>query len=92
VGFAFDYSDIFLPDQSGVEVGTVSWETSHLEYISVRFLGFPLNLPNAIRYYLDSTGSMQLNSITTVPLPAAVWLFGTGLLGLIGFSKRKKLN
>ncbi len=25
-----------------------------------------------------------------VPVPAAVWLFGSGLLGLIGFSKRKK--
>ncbi|MES9881755.1 MAG: VPLPA-CTERM sorting domain-containing protein [Sedimenticola sp.] len=25
-----------------------------------------------------------------VPIPAAAWLFGSGLLGLIGFSKRKK--
>ncbi len=25
-----------------------------------------------------------------VPVPAAAWLFGSGLLGLIGFSKRKK--
>lgn len=25
-----------------------------------------------------------------VPLPAAVWLFGSGLIGLIGFAKRKK--
>jgi len=27
-----------------------------------------------------------------VPIPAAVWLFGSGLLGLIGFSKRKKVT
>ena len=27
---------------------------------------------------------------TVVPIPAAVWLFGSGLLGLIGFTKRKK--
>jgi hypothetical protein len=26
---------------------------------------------------------------SAVPVPAAVWLFGTGILGLIGFSKRK---
>ncbi|MGR8929851.1 MAG: VPLPA-CTERM sorting domain-containing protein [Gammaproteobacteria bacterium] len=26
----------------------------------------------------------------TVPLPAGFWLFGTGIAGLIGFSKRKK--
>lgn len=29
-------------------------------------------------------------SLTEVPVPAAVWLFGSGLLGLLGFSSRKK--
>ncbi len=33
---------------------------------------------------------IEIDTISTVPLPAAVWLFGSGLLGLIGFSKRKK--
>lgn len=28
--------------------------------------------------------------IPPVPIPAAVWLFGTGLIGLVGFSKRRK--
>jgi hypothetical protein len=28
--------------------------------------------------------------ITAVPLPAGVWLFGSGLLGLIGTSRRRK--
>lgn len=28
--------------------------------------------------------------VSAVPVPAAAWLFGTGLLGLIGFSRRKK--
>lgn len=34
----------------------------------------------------------QLISITTspIPLPAAIWLFGAGLLGLIGFIRHKK--
>jgi hypothetical protein len=30
------------------------------------------------------------SSATLVPLPAAVWLFGFGLLGLAGAAKRKK--
>lgn len=30
-------------------------------------------------------------TVSAVPVPAAVWLFGSGLLGLVGFSKRKKL-
>jgi len=29
-------------------------------------------------------------SISTVPVPAAVWLFGSGLIGLVGFARRKK--
>lgn len=29
-------------------------------------------------------------NVGAVPLPAAVWLLGSGLLGLIGISKRKK--
>lgn len=28
---------------------------------------------------------------SAVPVPAAVWLFGTALLGLVGFSKRRKV-
>lgn len=29
-------------------------------------------------------------SISTVPIPAAAWLFGSGLLGLVGVARRKK--
>jgi hypothetical protein len=28
--------------------------------------------------------------VSPVPVPAAVWLFGTALIGLVGFSKRRK--
>jgi hypothetical protein len=28
-------------------------------------------------------------AVSAVPVPAAVWLFGTALIGLVGFSKRK---
>ena len=30
------------------------------------------------------------NRVRVVPVPAAVWLFGSGVLGLIGLSRRKK--
>jgi len=29
-------------------------------------------------------------AVSTVPIPAAFWLFGSGLIGLIGLAKRKK--
>jgi hypothetical protein len=44
-------------------------------------------------------GDFNLNSkkfsangfqVTTVPVPAAVWLFGSGLLGMVSVAKRKK--
>ena len=37
----------------------------------------------------DGTG-VELISTTVVPVPAAVWLFGSGLLGLIGVARRKE--
>lgn len=29
--------------------------------------------------------------VSSVPLPAAVWLFGSGLIGLLGFAKRRRI-
>lgn len=34
--------------------------------------------------------SLTVTSISAVPVPAAVWLFGSGLLGLVGIARRKK--
>ena len=30
------------------------------------------------------------NFLSQVPIPAAVWLFGSGLIGLVGVARRKK--
>jgi hypothetical protein len=41
---------------------------------------------------LDANGNLNIvgNAVTSpVPLPAAVWLFGSGLLGLFGVSRRR---
>ena len=34
-------------------------------------------------------GGFVYRDVSAVPVPAAVWLFGTALIGMIGFSKRK---
>jgi len=33
----------------------------------------------------------QMTVTSVVPIPAAAWLFGSGLLGLIGIARRKKI-
>ena len=38
----------------------------------------------------DSATFNTLFDVTPVPVPAAVWLFGSGLIGLAGFARRKK--
>jgi hypothetical protein len=53
----------------------------------------------AVQSYILGTVSVSSNGTLTitansssapVPLPAAVWLFGSGLLGLVGVSRRRK--
>jgi hypothetical protein len=41
---------------------------------------------------LNTNRSQKLygTAYTSVPLPATVWLFGSGILGLVGISRRKK--
>ena len=46
-----------------------------------------LDGPYGIALDLDA-GHIYFTSV--VPLPAAVWLFGSGFIGLIGMARRKK--
>ena len=34
--------------------------------------------------------AVHSGDVSAVPVPAAVWLFGSGLIGLVGFARRKK--
>lgn len=36
--------------------------------------------------------SLTVSNVSAVPLPAAAWLFGSGLLTLMGFSRRRKIG
>jgi hypothetical protein len=38
-----------------------------------------------------SDGTILEVDVKVVPVPAAVWLFGSGLLGLVGLARRKKV-
>ena len=52
---------------------------------------FSSDFTNLVYVEVGSTiFSMDNLSVSAVPIPAAVWLFGSGLIGLIGFARHKK--
>jgi len=55
------------------------------------FLGIPdgFNFDDQPGYYDDNDGSYQV-SVNVVPIPPAVWLLGSGLIGLVGIRRKFK--
>lgn len=45
---------------------------------------------NAYKSYNRAAWAVQSGDVSAVPVPAAVWLFGSGLIGLIGVARHKK--
>ena len=53
-----------------------------------RYVGYSYDSPTRES---DFFGHYLVLDTTVVPVPAAVWLFGSGLISLIGFARRKKV-
>lgn len=51
--------------------------------------GLTLGLRLPAGFTLDSDSTVPLDWVTNVPVPGAIWLFGSGLVGLIGLARRK---
>ncbi len=82
----FDYS--FTASLSGSAKPVAGWvyggsdiPSGTLDYLHTAALGF--TLPTGVSF---TSASNQF--LTAVPVPAAVWLFGSGLLGLVGVARR----
>jgi len=50
------------------------------------FQGFNAN------FDLTTLHVVALNSMSAVPVPAAVWLFGSGMMGLVGVARRRRVS
>lgn len=56
------------------------------------FTGFQTS-DTGLDWNLDPNGQLSLGSaVSAVPVPAAVWLFGSGLLGLVGVARRRQVQ
>ena len=67
-------------DRRGTQIGEVG--------DSITFAGNTLTLTSATSSRPDQL--RVITAVSTVPVPAAVWLFGSGLLGLVGMARRKR--
>lgn len=80
---------------NGTQLATIVCSTSSCSNSSTYTLTYNAIVPQAdpsnfggVNYGLNLTGTVI--STAVVPVPAAVWLFGSGLLGLVGVARRKK--
>jgi hypothetical protein len=48
------------------------------------------NSMNAGQWFLESDGDVRYELAAAIPVPAAVWLFGSGLLGFAAVARRRK--
>jgi hypothetical protein len=64
--------------------GSFTFDAAPGEYF-VSFFGFADTFTST---QLGQYG-IEISQVSAVPVPAAVWLFGSGLLGLIGVARRK---
>ena len=51
---------------------------------------YPITQTNAGFSYTWAVHDGDISLLSNVPIPAAAWLFGSGLLGLFGMARRKK--
>lgn len=87
--------------QDNIHVGQVNMECDYLDNlctmldaVSVPDRG-PLNINDQHFTYLgivndEFFSAVASDAVNPVPIPAAAWLFSSGLLGLIGIARRKK--
>ncbi len=82
VSFDFDLSSTgLLPGQSSY---FLLLDTTATNYTKTATYDLTNILQNSI------SGRFAAYSPSVVPLPASVWLFSTGLVGLVGFARRRK--
>ena len=86
------YTDVFFAEGSGV-AGTELLNFLGASNDSFTYVGFSLEAANGEVVSTDFLATQTTRQLDppppAVPVPAAVWLFGSGLLGMVGVARRK---
>lgn len=85
----------FLDGIGSVSNWTIIGDGITTDLFSMALASDPSGKPKPIFAIISTQGlsgfpSDWVTGSSPVPVPAAIWLFGTGLIGLIGFTKRRK--
>ncbi|VAW67630.1 hypothetical protein MNBD_GAMMA08-3037 [hydrothermal vent metagenome] len=83
--FIGDQLDTFDTDNNWTEIATLT-NASPLSFFSVRLLESEISSLSFTYTNVDPGNG----GTSPVPVPAAIWLFGTGLIGLAGMLRRKR--
>lgn len=82
--------------------GTWTWDNQHIGFAGGELMSFisidesnPIDGQPFVAAFSNAEWMVDPNTgtvsyVSAVPVPAAVWLFGSGLLGLVGISRRRK--
>lgn len=97
--FDVDNVDFTFFNQSNVQVGALSAQPALGSSPGILaediVLAAPINVQFVTAFLTGTNRQVDFQNIgftaelSQVPVPAAVWLFGSGLLGLMGYTKRK---
>jgi hypothetical protein len=69
--------------------GTTGWSTYSF-VATANFTNLVFVLSNAMDWSVDSSLYIDNVTVSNTPIPAAAWLFGSALTGLVGVGKRRQ--
>lgn len=78
-----------LTDSVSFDIAAGDTFTIYAELTALTFGGYADAFSTLGMTFDDTSSLAALGPMTAVPVPATVWLFGSGLVGLIGVARRK---